>query len=1762
LLTVPLALWPGGPPARGQDIMVTPEAASAERAVYDNPVLFEQLSGAARTRAEMKFGRRVPGGVKPVVGDPGAGRPGPRPRTLLANPLVNDPTEDTTTQDTQSETTLVLAGTNVACAFNDSSLYNSGASAYYFTGWSHSSNGGTNWTDHGHLPNSYPPNGDAGDPVLAYSQLTGTLILSTLSFNGYSNLNIFRSTDKGATFTGPVNGAPGFNSTTGDHDKEWVACDNFPGTGYGTFYMFWRNFGSPGGMTLTKSTDDGVTWGPAGGTVLLSGNGGQGAQVVVGPDHSVYCFWHDSTTTPYRIVMRKSTDYGATFGATVTIATLIGTGVNGDLGLGGFRSSSFCQAVVNPVSGNVYVIYPDATAVSGGDRGNIFFQQSTDGGATWSAAYMVNDDGTTRAQFQPGIAVRPDGTGLSVCWYDRRNDPADAMIERWGVTAAISGATLTWGLNFRISQPFPAVYGVDSVVNSVYMGDYDQLAADNNFFYTTWGDNRDNSTASPGRKNANVRFARFPMGGPGPVLGSGTVTIVDGNGNGYVDPNECVQVTVGLNNSGTALAANVAATITTPTPGVTLIQSSSAYPDIAVGGSANNTAPFQIQTSPAFVCGTPIELDLAISYTGGGDSSTVFLPVASPGYVITQTTGASIVPGVTDSGNHADDGTTTINLPFAFTLYGQNYVTATLSSNGNVEFGSNSSAYSNVCLPVAGFADTIFAHWDDLRTDGVGHGIYLSTSGVAPNRIFNIEWRAQYFSPSNDLNFEVRLYEGQSRFDVIYGAVPQGGSSATVGVQHDGTTATSFECNVGGLSPGLQLTFQTQMCSDGGGPCVPGAPYITTQPTNQSVAPGGTATFSVVAGGVAPLSYFWRRNGTPIDGATTTSYTTNNVQPGDSGALFSCLVSNANGTALSASAVLTVGQPPAINAQPANQTVAAGNLATFSVGATGSAPLGYFWERNGGFIAGATTSAYSFTTQVGDSGAQFSCLVSNAFGSALSSNALLTVTGQPPVIVTQPANQSAAVGNTATFRVTATGTAPLSYFWRRNGGVVAGATSSAYSFTASMLDGGVQFSCLVSNGSGSALSSNAVLTITPASGGNAVAYLRTTNGLPWGSADNEAILNLVFGPGWQDLRYETANPAAVFTATNRFIILEGGADGGPAMGTFLTNNLPAISNWVAGGGSLFVDAAPFFGGGGSSNYYLGFGVTLAVGDVSSTATAANPAHAIFTGPNLPVGTSWAGNYFAHSSVSGLGLTGLITNNANGNLVLAERGYGLGHLMFGGMTLPLFHTPQPQATNLLGNIFVYGVSQSATSNLVVAAFDTGWYDSTGTHNPANANYIAGWYHSGGDIGYHDWFAFNVPVLPGALATASLVVNAYNVVAPLGTLGYELRDVSTPVATLVAGGSGLTNIYNDLGDGVIYGTRTFSTNESNLSVTIPLNSAAVAALSAAQGQAFAFGGQVNNLLGTTNDQYIFGASLGVTNDVRLVLGVAVGPVTPAIATQPASQVISAGGPVTFCVSATGTAPLSYFWRRNGSVIAGATNSCYTTNSVQVTDSGAQFSCLVSNAFGTALSSNALLTVFGPTNDNCSGAIVITAYPYTNSQSTTNASSIGDPTPSCGSGFGRGVWYAYTPPTNGLLEVDTTGSDFDTVLALYIGSCGGLTQRACDDDSGGSLTSRIMISAAGGTTYYILAGGFGGAGGNLRLHLNLAPAPRILPPIRVPGSQVQFSFATAAGLAYWIEYQDEIGAGSWTPLQKIVGDGSLKTVTVPVGGVPHRYFRLRAE
>jgi hypothetical protein len=278
------------------------------------------------------------------------------------------------------------------------------------------------------------------------------------------------------------------------------------------------------------------------------------------------------------------------------------------------------------------------------------------------------------------------------------------------------------------------------------------------------------------------------------------------------------------------------------------------------------------------------------------------------------------------------------------------------------------------------------------------------------------------------------------------------------------------------------------------------APSITRQPTSQTVTAGQTATFSVTSSGTAPLNYQWRKNGAGISGATSASYTTPATVTSDSGSQFSVVVSNSTGSVTSKTAILTVNaatSAPSITAQPARQTVTFGQTATFSVASSGTAPLSYQWSKNGSAITGATSASYTTpATATSDSGSQFTVVVSNSAGNVTSNAATLTVTAAavPPSITTQPTSQTVAASQMATFQVTASGTAPLSYQWRKNGTDISGAASASYTIPATTTsESGSQFNVIVSNSAGSVTSTAAPLTVNSTSFGQLTASASTLN---------------------------------------------------------------------------------------------------------------------------------------------------------------------------------------------------------------------------------------------------------------------------------------------------------------------------------------------------------------------------------------------------------------------------------------------------------------------------------------------------------------------------------------------------------------------------------------------------------------------------------------------------------------------------------------------
>ena len=242
-----------------------------------------------------------------------------------------------------------------------------------------------------------------------------------------------------------------------------------------------------------------------------------------------------------------------------------------------------------------------------------------------------------------------------------------------------------------------------------------------------------------------------------------------------------------------------------------------------------------------------------------------------PNYFIAPSLGATVVPGTTlIPGSRCDDCVATFTLPFPVLLYDRSFSSAVVSSNGVLDMTApGDRTFSNICLPYYNVFYAIFAHWEDLSTDinndacvPVGCGVYTSVTGTAPNRVFNIEWRAISWNLNLPVNFEIRLFEDQSHFEIVYGSLDATISNdATIGVQEDtGGSFAQYQCPTqpGNVTPGTRLTFTL------GDPCatLSPSPQATNTSTSTPLIPTNTAT------GV-PIS-----SSTPLPPTSTSTSTT------------------------------------------------------------------------------------------------------------------------------------------------------------------------------------------------------------------------------------------------------------------------------------------------------------------------------------------------------------------------------------------------------------------------------------------------------------------------------------------------------------------------------------------------------------------------------------------------------------------------------------------------------------------------------------------------------------------------------------------------------------------------------------------------------------------------------------------------------------------------------------------------------------------------
>ncbi len=699
------------------------------------------------------------------------------------------------------------------------------------------------------------------------------------------------------------------------------------------------------------------------------------------------------------------------------------------------------------------------------------------------------------------------------------------------------------------------------------------------------------------------------------------------------------------------------------------------------------------------------------------------------------------------------------------------------------------------------------------------------------------------------------------------------------------------------------------------------APTITTQPVSATVTAGTGVTFTVAASGTGTLSYQWKKAGSAISGATSASYTIASIQSADAGS-YTVTVTNAVGSTTSNAAVLTINAAttaPAISTQPTAATVTSGASVTFTVVASGTAPLSYQWYKGGSAIGGATSAAYTLaTTHVSDSGS-YSVAIVNSAGSVTSNAVTLTVNAaaSAPSIATQPAGATVTAGASVTFTLVASGTAPLIYQWQKGGVAISGATNASYTLSSAQTADAGSYTCVVTNSAGTATSIVATLTVNPAATLPGITMQPASATVNAGSAATFTVV----ASGTAPLSYQWyKNSAAISgaTATTYAIASAQSADAG--------SYVCVVSNSA---GSTGTNAA-----------------TL-------TVSAAAVAPGIATQPASTTVTVGGGVVF--------------TVVANGTAPLAYQWYK-GVAAIGGATAASYALTGVQAADAGSYLCVVTNSVgSATSDAATLTVTTPATAPAIMTQPANATVTAG-----GNATFTVTASGTVPLGYQWQKNGAAIGGATN--ASYTIVSAQAADVGTYVCVVTNRAGSATSAGANLAVSSATVAPSIATQPVNATVT---TGASVTFAVVANGTApLNYQWQKNGaaMAGATGATYTIAAaqttdagnfSCTVTNSAGSatsnagVLAVSSSPAAPVITTQPTSASITAGGSATFVIVASGSAPLSYQWYKGVAALTGATSVSFIVASAQPADAGS-YTCIVSNNAGSATSNAATLTI----------------------------------------------------------------------------------------------------------------------------------------------------------------------------------------------------------
>lgn len=717
-------------------------------------------------------------------------------------------------------------------------------------------------------------------------------------------------------------------------------------------------------------------------------------------------------------------------------------------------------------------------------------------------------------------------------------------------------------------------------------------------------------------------------------------------------------------------------------------------------------------------------------------------------------------------------------------------------------------------------------------------------------------------------------------------------------------------------------------------------PSVTSAPTSVVANLGGTANFSVGAGGTGPFTYQWRKNGSSITGQTNSTLSFASVVAADA-ANYDVVVSNSIGSVVSPFATLTVNTAPAITTPPYDITTTAGQTVRFTVDVISNSIPSFTWRKNGANIIGANsatlllgnvaTGVLTLTNVAAGDAATYDVVVSNSVGSVTSPTATLTLV-TPPSITTQPVSATGATGGNASFSVVATGTAPVFYQWRKNGTAITGASGPTLNLIGITANDVASYDVVVSNVAGSV----------------------TSNQVTLGALNSLPVISV--------------QPVSQFTTAGGNITFSVTATGTPAPSYQWRRNGVAMalnSSWMTP--NLILSNV---GAGDAGNYDCL--VTNSVGGLvtSMVTLTVNLPPTIVTQPSTYTVVAGQTAYFT-VNVSGTGPFTYTWRKNGGSLA------GLGNVTIsnGARSSQLVIFSASSADNATYDVTVsneFGTATSATNATLFVVSNTSFSPSIASQ-PAPQTVVDGTsvtftiLASGNPTPTYQWYKNGVAMTDGANAGGIGLISG-STAASLTITQATLPDMANYhcIATNTSGAA--TSAQASL---TVMKSPVFTTQPVAATVASGGTQTLTSVVSANPTAAYQWFRNGLVVSGATNASLTLTAVTAASaGNYTVVATNSVGSVTsstaaltvneaPVITVQPVSSSVAQFQSLTLSVAATGGPAPTFQWNRGGSAISGATSSTFTITSAQSSDAGT-YTVDVSNGIGLVSSSAAVVTV----------------------------------------------------------------------------------------------------------------------------------------------------------------------------------------------------------